>query len=112
MQTLPMRHFMILAGSVMTLVTFSQIEALAETEPNHCEDIDNSPYIGTATMSGDGTISLSLIACDPQTGARGHGFISYAPAHPDYQIILDHLGGISAGERKGVPPFSQDEDGL
>lgn len=108
MQHLPMRHYMILAGSVMTLVTFSSVESLAETEPNHCEDTDSSPYIGTATMADDGTISLSLIACDPKTGARGHGFISYVPDHPDYQMILDHVGSIAPGERKGVLPFSED----
>lgn len=103
-----MRHFMILAGSVMTLVTFSSTENTSEIDSNLREEIENSRTIGTATMSDCGEISLSLVARDPNTGILGHGFIAYAKSHPDYDMIFDHIGGIHSGERKAVPPFTLD----
>lgn len=59
--------------------------------------------IGSATMEADGTIVLNLIATGG--GITGHGVIEYHPDHPDYQMILDHLGGLKPGQTKPVPPF-------
>ena len=61
-------------------------------------------YIGVATMLPDGTIHLRLRAPLPGGGA-GEGEIDYKPDSPDYQQILEHLGGLQPGETKPVNPW-------
>lgn len=65
--------------------------------------VHNSDPIGTAFMEEDGTIILDLIARD--RGAIGHARLRHPKDHPEYQSILDHLGGLSPGEKKLVPPY-------
>lgn len=60
--------------------------------------------IGSATMTADGTIVLTLRATDG-AGAVGDGQLRYPPAHPQYQTILKHLDGLHPGESKPVKPF-------
>ena len=61
-------------------------------------------YIGEATMDEDRVITLRLRAEGPG-GAVGHGMLTYAPDHPEYEQILEHLGGLEPGEEKPVRPF-------
>jgi len=61
-------------------------------------------YIGTATMAPDGTITLWLRA-DLPGGGHAHGTLVYPPDHPQYQAILDHIGGLKPGETKPVLPW-------
>lgn len=69
-------------------------------------DSQNGPpdSIGVARMEPDGTIILQLRAEGP--GMTGDAMFSYAPDHPQYQMVLAHLGGLKAGEQKPVPPWS------
>lgn len=60
--------------------------------------------IGVATMQADGTIILDLRATDG-AGAIGDARLVYGKDHEDYQMVLDHLGGLAPGESKPVPPF-------
>ena len=62
--------------------------------------------IGSATMEADGTIVLKLRAEDPGR-QTGDGQLRYPPAHPRYQEILRHLGGLKKGEVKAVPPWPE-----
>jgi hypothetical protein len=55
-------------------------------------------------MLPDGTIELSLRAEGPG-GIVGHGRMTYAPSDKDYQMVLEHLGGLKPGETKLVPPW-------
>ncbi len=55
-------------------------------------------------MAADGTISLQLRAEGPG-GAVGDALLVYPPSHPQYREILAHLGGLSPGESKPVPPW-------
>ena len=66
--------------------------------------VENQPSIGSALMQPDGTIVLQLRAEDG-TGRRGDALLTYPPAHPRYQFIREHLGGIQPGESKAVPPW-------
>ena len=54
-------------------------------------------------MLTDGTIVLDLRASEG--GNVGHGRFTYPPDHPQYAMILRHLGGLRPGESKLVPPF-------
>jgi hypothetical protein len=59
--------------------------------------------IGQATMTDDGTIVLDLRAEGP--GMRGDARFTYPKTHPQYQKVLEHLGGLKPGEKKPVPPW-------
>ncbi len=61
--------------------------------------------IGMATMSEDGTIHLFLRAQGPN-GIRGDALLNYEKSNPEYQDVLRHIGGISVGEEKPVPPWT------
>lgn len=60
--------------------------------------------IGTATMAPDGTIMMRLRATGAG-GMVGDGLVSYPPGHPQYDMVLRHLGGLRPGETKPVRPF-------
>jgi hypothetical protein len=60
--------------------------------------------IGVATMRPDGTLVLDLRATGPG-GALGDARLVYPPGHAQYQTILQHLGGMTPGQQKPVPPF-------
>lgn len=61
--------------------------------------------VGIAAMQPDGTIVLDLRTGGSGTEPRGHARLLYPPGHPQYGMILRHLGGLGPGETKPVPPF-------
>ena len=75
-----------------------------EDDPATAEEAPPAESIGMATMRDDGTIVLQLRAEGP-SGIIGDGRMEYPPSHARYQYILDHLGGLTPGEQKPVPPF-------
>lgn len=66
-----------------------------------------SDYIGIATIGEDGTVVLELRAEGPEA-AIGHGTITYPRSEPQYEEILDHLGGLRGGESKPLPPWPEE----
>lgn len=60
--------------------------------------------IGVATMSAERVITLQLRAEGPG-GEIGDALFTYAPDHPDYGKVLEHLGGLAPGESKPAPPW-------
>jgi hypothetical protein len=70
------------------------------SRPIPCDDIDS---VGQAKMSADGTITLQLRSLWPNPIAESQ--LVYAPDDPQYDEIKHHLGGITPGESKPVPPF-------
>jgi hypothetical protein len=66
--------------------------------------------IGTASMAEDGTIHLDLRA-EGEAGEHGMALFSYPPSHPEYQMVLRHLGGLKPGEEKLVPPWPDEPAG-
>lgn len=61
--------------------------------------------IGVATMQSDGVLVLQLRA-QGAGGLIGDARITYSPGDPNYQKVLQHLGGLKPGESKPVPPFA------
>lgn len=59
--------------------------------------------IGSAHMSADGTITLRLRGVGP--GIVGDATVTYAPNHKEYTAVLEHVGGLTPGEIKPVPPW-------
>lgn len=68
----------------------------------HAADVQ--PAIGVAAMRPDGTLILDLRA-EGLDGSRGDARFVYPPAHPDYAMMLAHLGGLKPGDVKPVPAF-------
>lgn len=62
--------------------------------------------IGSALMLPDGTIELMLRAEGPG-GMRGDAKFAYPPSHPQYQMVLKHVGGLEPGTSKPVPPWPE-----
>ena len=88
---------MSLAGSALA---FLANIATADDLPIPCEAIDS---VGSTKMREDGTITLRLRTLWPQPFAESLHI--YAPNDPQYGFIKRHLGGISAGQTKPVPPL-------
>jgi hypothetical protein len=63
-----------------------------------------SDYIGSATMLVDRTIVLDLRAEGPD-GMIGDSREEYPPSHPDYRMVLEHIGPLAPGESVLVKPF-------
>jgi len=60
--------------------------------------------IGSARMETDGTIVLQLRA-ESSGGTIGDAVLRYPPDHPEYNKVLQHLGGLEKGQEKLVPPW-------
>lgn len=60
--------------------------------------------IGSARMEADGTLVLDLRAEDG-AGTVGHAQLRYPKGHAQYQEVLDHIGGLTPGQEKPVPPW-------
>jgi hypothetical protein len=85
-----------LAAMLFVLAT---TPAAALTMQNDCRGPGS---IGTALMSADGTITLNIRSAP---GAPLDGVVASKPGDPNYKRILSHVGGMSPGEKKPVPPF-------
>jgi len=66
---------------------------------------DVQESIGQAWMTEDGTIKLFLRAEGPG-GVVGDVLYTYEKTNPEYQEVLQHIGGINLGEKKPVPPWT------
>lgn len=56
-------------------------------------------------MKADGTIVLQLRAEAGDT--QGDALFVYPPSHKQYKQILDHVGGLTPGQTKPVPPWPE-----
>jgi len=83
----------------LPLVALDSPAFSAEPAPR-CQDVAS---IGVATMAADGTITLRITSLPP--GPVAHGNFTYAPSHAQYEEIKRHIGGITPGEQKPVPPW-------
>jgi hypothetical protein len=68
--------------------------------PVTCATVES---IGVANMSADGTITLHLKSLWPDPHEDSD--LTYAPDDPQYDDIKKHLGGITPGQSKPIPPF-------
>ncbi len=60
---------------------------------------EKKEQIGAATMQPDGTIKIYM-GFRGEHGEMVDGFAEYKPDNPDYQDIINRLGGIKPGENK------------
>jgi hypothetical protein len=79
------------------------LTASAAAAPSMQNDCRGSGSIGTALMGGDGTITLNIR--QPQPGAPLDGVVAVKRGDPLYARVLSHVGGLSPGDKKPVPPW-------
>jgi hypothetical protein len=91
---------LIAASSPATNFVGAAAAADQSSQPIPCEDVDS---VGRAKMAADGTITLQLRSLWPDPIAESE--LVFAPDDPQYEEIKHHLGGITPGESKPVPPF-------
>jgi hypothetical protein len=60
-------------------------------------------------MKADRTLVLDL-RVEEADGGIGDGQLVYAPSDWQYAEVLAHIGGLSPGETKLVPPWPVDDD--
>ena len=82
------------ALAVLLLLT---LPASAQVMQSDCRG--SGPSIGTALMSADGTITLTINAPGQQ------GAATYHRGDPQYARIFSHVGGLQPGQKKPLPPF-------
>lgn len=83
----------------VSLTTFAAI-AGDEDDLARCKA---TASIGVAYMEKDGTIRLRIRSLPP--GPIAEGEFRYAPGDRDYESIRAHVGGLTPGESKPVPPW-------
>lgn len=93
-------------GRILLLV----LALLCASAQTFCEPRDPAETIGTATITADGTIVLSLRSQDG-AGRIAEGLFSYAPGDPNYTVVLRHIGTIAPGETVWVRPFPDERHG-
>ena len=61
--------------------------------------------IGTIRMNDDLSLTLQLRAEGPTPGLVGDALFVYKPGDPMYSKVLEHVGGLTPGQTKPVPPW-------
>src|SRR5215467_16168403 len=67
------------------------------------EDPAAGGSVGVATVLANGTILIGVGGCGP--GARAQAVLEIHPGDTNYQMIIDHVGGLKPGETKTIPPW-------
>jgi hypothetical protein len=67
------------------------------------ENPDAEKSIGVATMLQNGTILVGVRGRD--SDSRAQAVLMVEPGDSNYQLIIDHLGGLKPGETKPIPPW-------
>ena len=67
------------------------------------EDPAAGQSVGVATMLNNGTILIGVGGDGP--AARAQAVLEIHPGDTNYQMIIDHVGGLKPGETKPIPPW-------
>lgn len=87
----------------IAFIMLSTAAACSAQEIRSSDARPSMPYIGTATMLDDGTLSLHLrLSSD---GKAVNDTIVYKVSDHAYDDVLRHLGGLNPGETKEFRPW-------
>jgi hypothetical protein len=92
------KNFLVFFMLFATSGSFAQ-----DDRPSAHDARPSMPYVGTATMQDDGTISLHLrLTAD---GKPVNDTLTYKVSDRAYDNILRHLGGLNPGDTKQFRPW-------
>jgi hypothetical protein len=86
----------------MKLFCFLLLIAMPASAMTLQQDCRRPGSIGTALMGADGTITLNIRSAP---GAPLDGVAAFKPGDPNYARVLSHVGGLTPGQKKPVPPW-------
>jgi hypothetical protein len=87
---------------VIVVLCVAGASAAQNVKPSSQDARVSMPYLGTAAMSDDGTLSLHLRSSD---GKPAGDTLTYRGSDRAYDNVLRHLGGLSPGETKQFRPW-------
>lgn len=82
-------------------------EKITEKSDNG-ENGEKIKSVGTALLKDDGTIIL-VLGTGGATDQKASILVQYKPKDKEYQKIIEHVGGLKAGEAKNIPPWPEME---
>jgi hypothetical protein len=84
---------------VIVSAAFAVAVAVADEAPTRTGDI-----IGSVVMRPDRSLSMRLrsVQCD---GTLAEGILDIKPAEGNYQVVIDHVGGLQPNETKPAPAW-------
>jgi hypothetical protein len=90
---------MIRLAVALTAFAAATAVAVADEPPTRSGDI-----IGSVVMRPDRSLSMRLrsVQCD---GTLAEGSLDIKPAEANYQLVIDHVGGLQPNETKSVPAW-------
>jgi hypothetical protein len=86
---------------ILALGVAMSILPLAMSSPVEGQSVPRVQFIGMASMSEDGTVTLRLTMTSD--GMPADAIITYKPGEPWYDEVLRHIGGLEPGQIKTVP---------
>jgi hypothetical protein len=88
---------------VIVALCVAGASAAQDVKPSTQDARASMPYLGTAAMSDDGTLSLHLRATSD--GKPASDTLTYKVTDRAYDNILRHLGGLNPGDTKEFRPW-------
>jgi hypothetical protein len=88
---------------ILALGVAMAIPPLAVSAPVEAQSTPRVQFIGMASMSDDGTVTLRLTMTSD--GKPADAIIIYKAEDPRYNEVLRHLGGLKPGQIKPVPSW-------
>ncbi|UYZ82723.1 hypothetical protein MTZ49_08845 [Entomomonas sp. E2T0] len=68
--------------------------------------IENTSYVGEAWMEENGDILLQLFI-DENNSMKGQTLVRYKPCTKEFNAVLQHVGELKPGKKKGVLPWTK-----
>jgi hypothetical protein len=91
------------APLVIIMLCIVGASAAQDVKPSTQNARASMPYLGTASMSDDGTLSLHLRSTSD--GKPAGDTLTYKVTDRAYDNVLRHLGGLNPGETKEFRPW-------
>jgi hypothetical protein len=88
---------------VIIMLCIAGASAAQDVKPSAQDARASMPYLGTAAMSDDGTLSLHLRLTSD--GKPVEDTLIYKVTDRAYDNVVRHLGGINPGETKQFRPW-------
>jgi hypothetical protein len=88
---------------VIVMLCIAGASVAQDIKPSSQDARASMPYLGTADMSDDGTLSLRLRLTSD--GKPVGDTLTYKVTDRAYDNILRHLGGLNPGETKQFRPW-------
>jgi hypothetical protein len=92
-----------MSKSFLVLIMLCVASASSAEEVRSSDARPSMPYVGTAAMLDDGTISLHLRLTSD--GRPVDDTLTYKVSDHAYDDVLRHLGGLRPGETKAFRPW-------